>query len=314
MAAEIPPLAALHGADSLGGETLRAAGAVVDALLPTGPLAHPFTQMETALPPESLPSAVDTLLQIPSTHHAALHAASAAEFFGPASVAAPAGCGGGDLPAATDLPLLQCLVLLIAAFYAQFLYDHMADIRTLFSRRTHGDRLRENRGGRTRFYVTALVIGGVLASAFAFRLPGARTFVDAAPHAGSFILFASAAAAVGAIVLYQYGLLQAVGRLTLSQEVTDGLLRLKTLALTGLVVAATPPALLLALAPEGSSQVWIVILAAACILALAAYLRETLPLFISKKISVLHWFLYLCIVELFPVSLLWLILSRSHAS
>ena len=40
------------------------------------------------------------------------------------------------------------------------------------------------------------------------------------------------------------------------------------------------------------------------------YLKESLNLFISKKISILHWFLYLCTVEIFPVSLLWLSLVR----
>lgn len=40
------------------------------------------------------------------------------------------------------------------------------------------------------------------------------------------------------------------------------------------------------------------------------YLREVLNLFISKKVSILHWILYLCIVEVFPVSLLWLLVAR----
>ena len=43
---------------------------------------------------------------------------------------------------------------------------------------------------------------------------------------------------------------------------------------------------------------------------LLLYLKESLMLFLSKKISILHWFLYLCAVEIFPVSFVWLSLTR----
>ena len=42
----------------------------------------------------------------------------------------------------------------------------------------------------------------------------------------------------------------------------------------------------------------------------SVYLKESLMLFLSKKISILHWFLYLCAVEIFPVSFVWLSLTR----
>ena len=43
---------------------------------------------------------------------------------------------------------------------------------------------------------------------------------------------------------------------------------------------------------------------------LLLYLKESLMLFLSKKISILHWFLYLCAVEIFPVNFVWLSLTR----
>ena len=38
--------------------------------------------------------------------------------------------------------------------------------------------------------------------------------------------------------------------------------------------------------------------------------QGTLNLFLSKKISILHWILYLCTVEIFPISLIGLLAAR----
>jgi len=61
---------------------------------------------------------------------------------------------------------------------------------------------------------------------------------------------------------------------------------------------------------QGTGGVWFCIIAVELAAAAALYLKETLNLFLSKKVSILHWFLYLCTVEVFPVSLLWLLAVR----
>ena len=43
----------------------------------------------------------------------------------------------------------------------------------------------------------------------------------------------------------------------------------------------------------------------AAIVALGLFFRESIKLFISKKVSILHWILYLCTVEILPFRLLW---------
>ncbi len=43
---------------------------------------------------------------------------------------------------------------------------------------------------------------------------------------------------------------------------------------------------------------------------LALYLFRSCLLFMSQKISILHWFLYLCAVELLPITLLWAFFVR----
>ena len=62
--------------------------------------------------------------------------------------------------------------------------------------------------------------------------------------------------------------------------------------------------------PQGTGGVWFCIIAVELAAAAVLYLKETLNLFLSKKVSILHWFLYLCTVEVFPVSLLWLLAVR----
>ena len=43
----------------------------------------------------------------------------------------------------------------------------------------------------------------------------------------------------------------------------------------------------------------------ATIMALVMFARESIGFFISKKVSILHWILYLCTVEILPLTLLW---------
>ena len=82
-------------------------------------------------------------------------------------------------------------------------------------------------------------------------------------------------------------------------------------AYVALAVIVTAPVLLLfALCPRNTGDVWFLIITIELAVTAVLYLRESLHLFISKKISILHWILYLCTVEIFPVSLVWLLLAR----
>jgi hypothetical protein len=62
---------------------------------------------------------------------------------------------------------------------------------------------------------------------------------------------------------------------------------------------------LLVLQMSGGVMAWRIATYLALGLTLVLYVRESLDLFMSKKISILHWFLYLCTVEIVPVTLLW---------
>ena len=57
-------------------------------------------------------------------------------------------------------------------------------------------------------------------------------------------------------------------------------------------------------------EVWLRVACLAAAVAVVMYVRESVTLFNSKKISILHWILYLCIVEIMPFTLLWQIVVR----
>jgi hypothetical protein len=67
-----------------------------------------------------------------------------------------------------------------------------------------------------------------------------------------------------------------------------------------------PLGLLIAITGQGQTyDVWLEIGCVAAAIALILFVRESIGFFISKKVSILHWILYLCTVEILPFTLLW---------
>ena len=112
------------------------------------------------------------------------------------------------------------------------------------------------------------------------------------------------------VAAYQTIAVRLAGALTLSQPFIAQLMLLKRTCFALGMILISPPLLLFALCPQGTGGVWFCIIAVELAAAAVLYLKETLNLFLSKKVSILHWFLYLCTVEVFPVSLLWLLAVR----
>lgn len=233
---------------------------------------------------------------------------TAEQAFGTASeLAAGTAAGIPFAETLTDHPVFQGIVLLLAVAYMLMICAHFHDIAGLFSRR-HNDYVRE--GGVTfgsdGSVQTAAVIGllmtAVLAVRFAERTPGALY--------GTMGVLLSALAAVFGIALFQCGALHLIGRITLSTDLTRALVHFKVLYLGLATVVAMPSALLLALCPPGEGQLWFygTLLLSGTVAML--FLKESFRLFLAKKVSILHWFLYLCTVECFPISLIWLLATR----
>ena len=219
----------------------------------------------------------------------------------------------------TENAVFQGFVLLLAATYATLLYRNLGDIRSLLNRisrdKTSGERLSEEPGssGFARFLNLTTAIGilfmGVVVVKYGDSLmpPGLGRSLS---HGAVLALSLLATLAWGIVILFQAAVVRIIGAVTLSQSFIAQLVQLRQTFFSLAVIIASPALLLFALCPRGTGSVWFFVGAAELIITAVLYLKESLNLFISKKISILHWFLYLCSVELFPVSLIVLLIFR----
>ena len=211
------------------------------------------------------------------------------------------------------------IVLLLAATYAMLLYRNLGDVRTLLGRISRdaatGKRFSEDPGGSgySRFLNIATAIGllflGVAAVKYGDTLMPGR-LAASIPQGAALIFSLLVSLASLGVAAYQTIAVRLAGALTLSQPFIAQLMLLKRTCFALGMILISPPLLLFALCPQGTGGVWFCIIAVELAAAAVLYLKETLNLFLSKKVSILHWFLYLCTVEVFPVSLLWLLAVR----
>ncbi|WP_290540226.1 DUF4271 domain-containing protein [Alistipes sp.] len=244
---------------------------------------------------------------------------SAAVFGAQSTLADPARIPLAPPPALTENAFFQGFVLLLAAAYAMLLYRNLGDVHMLLGRISRdaasGKRLTEETGGGgySRFLNVSTAIGllflGVAAVKYGDMLmPG--QFAASVPQRAALILSLLVSLASLGVVACQSVVIRLAGALTLSQPFIAQLILLKRTCFALGMILISPPLLLFVLCPPGTGGVWFSIVAVELAAAVVLYLKETLNLFLSKKVSILHWFLYLCTVEVFPVSLLWLLVAR----
>lgn len=294
--------------------------------MPAGTLPAPADSLRTdSLHADSLPAfpfpvqsgPADLLGETPAVRW---RDTTAAAVFGPASVeAAPRTLPPSGAPSLTDNAVFQSFVLLLAATYATLLYRNIGDIRTLVGHISRDaasrQRLSEDPGssGFSRFLHIVTAIGMLFLGVFAVKYGDAlmpRLLTDTLSHGAVLAMSLLATLACTAIVACQAALVRIAGAVTVSQPFVSQLMLLRRTYFALAVIVTSPALLLFALCPRGTGNVWFSFITIELAMTAFLYLKESLNLFISKKISILHWFLYLCTVEIFPVSLLWLSLVR----
>lgn len=242
----------------------------------------------------------------------AFPAATAADLYGSGSVLAE---GAQSFPGSiyTAGPALQAFLLLLGVLYVLLLSNHLGNVYTLFMRSASGSatghRTLDLRGGSNYlpFLNLSVVVGILFSGILCIKIAAPLTFTG---PASQLALCLSVSAALAAILLLQTGMLKLAGALTLTQEFVAELTGVKRTSLALYSILLPPVLLCYALTPHGSGETWIYVILTETAIVLFLFLKESLALFAAKKISIFHWFLYLCIVELFPVSLLWLLIAR----
>lgn len=295
-----------HAADSLpvAGDSLSIAG---DSLSLTGD--------SVFVAGDSLSGAADTVSLAADTFSAG--AAGAADGHVAAVVAAVTDGNAATLAGMVGDVVQNLLVAVVVFLYFFCLYRYFDDVRALFGsvfRRSvaPSERMLERRrseifyGFLGKLFLIGTCTLGAIASLWADRTVA---WEAVGPYARVALPFAAMAAFV-AVVAVQYAMLAVAGGITRSWSMMAVLLRIRLIYFVLATVIVLPPVLMWQMNGGTGGEVWLRVACLAAAVAVVMYVRESVTLFNSKKISILHWILYLCIVEIMPFTLLWQIVVR----
>lgn len=295
-----------HAADSLpvAGDSLSIAG---DSLSLTGD--------SVFVAGDSLSGAADTVSLAADTLSAG--AAGAADGHVAAVVAAVTDGNAATLAEMAGNVVQNLLVAVVVFLYFFCLYRYFDDVRALFGsvfRRSvaPSERMLERRrseifyGFLGKLFLIGTCTLGAIASLWADRT---MAWEAVEPYARVALPFAAMAAFV-AVVAVQYAMLAVAGGITRSWSMMAVLLRIRLIYFVLATVIVLPPVLMWQMNGGTGGEVWLRVACLAAAVAVVMYVRESVTLFNSKKISILHWILYLCIVEIMPFTLLWQIVVR----
>lgn len=304
----VPPASDMitHAADSLpvAGDSLSIAG---DSLSLTGD--------SVFVAGDSLSGAADTVSLAADTLSAG--AAGAADGHVAAVVAAVTDGNAATLAGMVGDVVQNLLVAVVVFLYFFCLYRYFDDVRALFGsvfRRSvaPSERMLERRrseifyGFLGKLFLIGTCTLGAIASLWADRTVA---WEAVGPYARVALPFAAMAAFV-AVVAVQYAMLAVAGGITRSWSMMAVLLRIRLIYFVLATVIVLPPVLMWQMNGGTGGEVWLRVACLAAAVAVVMYVRESVTLFNSKKISILHWILYLCIVEIMPFTLLWQIVVR----
>lgn len=106
------------------------------------------------------------------------------------------------------------------------------------------------------------------------------------------------------IFLGEFVALQIIGFISERRRFCIHLLHTKLMNMCVGIAAILPVGLVFLLSPDPLARTAFSIMAIECLILLIIFVKETFLLFVSEKISILHWILYLCALEIFPASLM----------
>lgn len=264
---------------------------------------------------DSLSGAADTVSLAADTLSAG--AAGAADGHVAAVVAAVTDGNAATLAEMAGDVVQNLLVAVVVFLYFFCLYRYFDDVRALFGsvfRRSvaPSERMLERRrseifyGFLGKLFLIGTCTLGAIASLWADRTVA---WEAVGPYARVALPFAAMAAFV-AVVAVQYAMLAVAGGITRSWSMMAVLLRIRLIYFVLATVIVLPSVLMWQMNGGTGGEVWLRVACLAAAVAVVMYVRESVTLFNSKKISILHWILYLCIVEIMPFTLLWQIVVR----
>ena len=218
--------------------------------------------------------------------------------------------------------LFNGLVVVAMAAYLYSIYRYYADVVAMFSSVFHSNVIASHRVSERRqsdifygFLGKLLLVGvlfvGLLATGFVLRM-GLTQWSDTLTKA--LMLPAIAVAAFVAVACVQNLFLLSVGYVTRSMSMARALMQVRSVYFVFATVLVAPMLMMAQMRWGGIYLGWLIVAGVMALVTIGFYLKESFELFTNKKVSILHWILYLCTVEVLPLSFLWQILSGKLGS
>ena len=128
-------------------------------------------------------------------------------------------------------------------------------------------------------------------------------YFDATVDAVPLTLVLGATVLVALVWLLQNFLVWAIGEVTLKQRFTSAVSAIRRFAVELSGIFLTPFVVAYSFSGEsGSNALWVIILLILIIL-IGVFAFKLLKMFVATRFSIFYWILYLCAVEIFPMSL-----------
>ncbi len=206
--------------------------------------------------------------------------------------------------------LYGVLVVVVIFLYMRCLYRYFDDIATLFGTifgRNIAPAGRTDERRRSEIFYGSLGKLFMLGAGFVGLLTGIvllRADVALADDLQFFMPFVVMVVFL-IVVTLQYLLLGVVGAITHSRAEVASLMRIRLTYFVLATVMVAPVMLASLMGNTSAYDVWFKVAVVGAGVVIVLFIRESIKFFIQKKVSILHWFLYLCTVEILPLSLLW---------
>ncbi len=212
--------------------------------------------------------------------------------------------------------VVQVMSIAVFLAYAVLLYLFSGEVNSVVREIKSAPGAQSGDSGNRNYLLlnwTAHAVGVCAVSVFVCRIlfvyaPGA--LCGAAPKWLVALLGVAVTAVVESVMMLQRSAVLAAGYVTQSDSFARSLLHLRKIHFTMFGVIVVPVMLLY----SSFGGEWDTAFLYTCLFMTAGvvfvYLWKSCVLFVGQKISILYWFLYLCTVELFPISLVISILLR----
>ena len=123
----------------------------------------------------------------------------------------------------------------------------------------------------------------------------------------SLSLWGVGAASLGSLALIIFGeraMLAIVGAVSECREACKAIWQMKMAHFSIIILLLSPMIILTLLTGDSVAQIALYVSATICLISLILFIKDTFLLFRSQRFSIFHWILYLCALEIFPLSLL----------